>query len=249
MFRGLYTAASGMLVGLKRQEAIAHNLANMQTVGFKSDQAILADFPSLLLTRMHDEKIGPGVGRVGTGVTLSAITTNFRDGPLKLTDHPFDLALVGDGFFQVQTADSVRYTRDGRFHRNAEGQLVTADKFSVLGENGPINLPAGELVVSSSGEIFVGGSFIDRLSLVRFDNLTDLIKDGQTNFLSRGAEPQLLPLDNTNIYQGYLEEANVEEAQVIAEMSSVLRAYEANQRMVQFQDQINGRTVSEIGRV
>jgi flagellar basal-body rod protein FlgG len=143
----------------------------------------------------------------------------------------------------------VRYTRDGRFHRNAEGQLVTADKFSVLGENGPINLPAGELVVSSSGEIFVGGSFIDRLSLVRFDNLTDLIKDGQTNFLSRGAEPQLLPLDNTNIYQGYLEEANVEEAQVIAEMSSVLRAYEANQRMVQFQDQINGRTVSEIGRV
>jgi flagellar basal-body rod protein FlgG len=249
MFRGLYTSAAGMLAGLKRQEAITHNLANMQTVGYKSDRAILTDFPSLLLKRIYEQNIGPEVGRVGTGVTLSTLTTDFSDGPLRLTDHPFDLALVGDGFFQVQSTEGIRYTRDGRFHRSVDGLLVTADGLPVLGNNGAINLPQGQLNITPKGELFIDENYIDQLNLVYFDNPTDLVKDGQTNFLSRGANPQPLPLEQANVYQGYLEQANVEVAQVVAEMSSVLRTYEANQRLVQFQDQINSRTVSEIGRV
>jgi flagellar basal-body rod protein FlgG len=222
----------------------------MQTIGFKSDQTTLTDFPSLLLSRIYDQKADSEVGRLGTGVALSTLKTDFRDGPLKLTDNPFDLALTGHGFFQIQSADGIRYTRDGRFHASADGFLTTADGFPVLGENGSINLPSGQLAITPTGEVFVEGNFIDRLSLVKFENIVDdLIKDGQTSFLSRGADPQPLLPEETTLYQGYLEESNVEVTQVVAEMSSVLRAYQASQRLVQFQDQINGRTVSEIGRV
>ena len=250
MFRGLYTSAAGMVAGLKRQEAVTHNLANMQTIGFKSDQTTLTDFPSLLLSRINDQKVAAEVGRLGTGVTLSALKTDFRDGPLKLTDNPFDLALMGDGFFQVSAPDGIRYTRDGRFHANADGILTTAENYPVLGENGSIKIPTGDFIITPMGEIFIEGEYIDRLSLVKFENVVDdLLKDDQTNFLSKGAGPQLLLPQETTLYQGYLEESNVEVAKVVAEMSSILRAYQASQRLIQFQDQINGRTVSEIGRI
>ncbi|MEW5960289.1 MAG: flagellar hook-basal body protein [Chloroflexota bacterium] len=249
MIRGLYTVAAGMLTGLMRHETIVHNLANVRTVGYKADQATLKDFPSLLLAETRDGESVARIGEMGTGVSLDSVTTDYSDGPLKLTDHPLDVAIVGDGFFRVETPDGIRYTRDGRFHRDTDGQLITAEGYRVLGTAGPLTLPEGELTITPQGTLFVNDNQIGELSIARFNDLTQVIKTGQTLFNSQGPEPELMAANEVRVYQGYVEESNVDVAQAVTEMTAVLRAYQASQRLVQFQDQINKQSVNELGRV
>jgi flagellar basal-body rod protein FlgG len=252
MIRGLYTAAAGMIAGMLRHETIVHNLSNVNTTGFKADRLTVTDFPSLLLHQIYKDEQGKEVGRAGTGVTLSQVTTSFEEGPIKLTDIPFDFAINGNGFFQMQTPDGIQYTRDGRFHRDIDGKLINPNGYYVLGRNGaPITLPEGLLTVSHQGQIFVNEAQVGEFGLANFENLKeDLVKLNETMFVPReGVAAQVLAPANTNIYQGYLEDSNVDAAQGVTEMMSVLRAYEASQRMVRYQDQINGQTVTELGRV
>jgi flagellar basal-body rod protein FlgG len=249
MIRGLYTAAAGMLTGLIRHETVVHNLSNVRTIGYKADRTTLTDFPSMLLTQTKAGFPGPEVGEMGTGVSIATITTDFNDGPLKLTDNPLDFAITGDGFFRLETPDGIRYTRDGSFHRDVDGHLINANGYRVLGTNGPIVLPEGELLVSPQGELFVDDTSVAQLSLALFDEPTNLVKDGQTMFDSPEAEPQLMTAQDIRVYQGYLEESNVDTGQAVTEMTTVLRAYQASQRLVQFQDQINQQSVNELGRI
>lgn len=253
MIRGLYTAAAGMLSGLLRHETIVHNLSNVRTAGYKADRATLTDFPSLLLNRISGGQPGPEVGRAGTGVSLSVLATDFSAGPISLTDHPLDFAIGGDGYFRVETPDGVRYTRDGRFHLDADGRLMTATGYPVLGPDGPITVPStgGELTATPGGQLFLDDAPVGQLSLARFDaeGGVALIKDGQTTFASQGAEPELMDAGEVQIYQGYLEESNVDAAQAVTEMMTVLRAYQTSQRLVQLQDRLNGQAANELGRV
>ena len=249
MIRGLYTAAAGMLTGLLRHEGVVHNLSNVRTVGYKADRTTQKDFPSLLLTEVRRGEPGPEVGRAGTGVSLSDLSTNFGNGPIKLTDNPFDFAIADEGFFRLETPAGPRFTRDGRLHRDIDGRLITADGYSVLGENGPINLPEGTLTVAPQGDIYVNDTRIERMTLARFADPANIIKDGQTTFTSQGPPPEIMAAEDVQIYQGYIEESNVDAAQTITEMMTVLRAYQASQRLVQFQDQINGQAVNELGRI
>jgi flagellar basal body rod protein FlgG len=250
MIRGLYTAAAGMISGLLRHESIIQNLSNVRTVGYKADRATVTDFPSLLLTQVYQDNSAKEIGRAGTGVSMSDVVTNFDDGPLKLTDHPLDFAVAGEGFFRVQTEDGVLYTRDGRFHRDSDGQLVNANGYRVLGANGPLTLPNGLLTVSPTGEVFVDEALVGQLNLATFEDMDDVIKVNETMFSGReGVEPEILAAADTKIYQGYLEDSNVDTTQAITEIMSVLRNYEASQRLLRYQDQINEKTVSQLGSV
>lgn len=249
MDRGLYTAASGMIVGLSRQEAIMQNLSNMRTIGYKADNVTTKDFPSLLLAQVRGTKTGATVGRLGTGVAMANLTTNFDAGPMKLTDNPLDFAIAGDGFFQLQTADGIRYTRDGRFHTDGDGRLVSADGYPVQGVNGDITIPPGDVAVSANGIVFVNNEQIGQIALAKFDDLSALVKEGQTLFSSPEGAAQVMDTAEVQVYQGYLEDSNVDVTKMITEMTAVLRAYQLSQRMVQIQDRINGQAASELGRV
>ena len=251
MIRGLYTAAAGMLSSLFKHETVVQNLTNVSTIGYKADTAIVTDFPSLLLTQVNGNQQGPVIGDVSTGVSLADVITDFSVGPLELTDYPYDFAIAGDGFFRLETPDGERYTRDGRFVRDMDGHLVTADGFQVLGSDGPITLPSstGELSVSPHGTIYIDDAQVGQFSLAEFEDTEDLIKESQSVFASREMEPQTMALEQVKIYQGYLEESNVNATHATTELMSVLRAYEANQRMVQYQDQINNQSANELGRV
>jgi flagellar basal-body rod protein FlgG len=238
-----------MLASLQRQEAVFQNLANLQTIGYRGDRTTLTDFPSLLLAQITDRNAGPTIGKAGTGVNLASLQTDFGDGPLQLTEHPFDFATQGNSYFRVQTPGGVRYTRDGRFHRDADGQVVNDNGYRVLGDGGPISLPNGELTVSTRGEIFVDGNQVGRFGLARFADVNSLVKQDHTLFSNRGPEPDLIALEDTQVFQGYLEHSNVDAGQAVTEMLTVLRLYQANQRLVQFQDQINNSAVNQLGRV
>ena len=133
MERGLYIAASGMLAEQIRQDQIANDLANASTPGYKADRTSQSGFGDLLLA---NSATGATVGSQGTAVQVSKIETDFSPKPARETGEPLDFAIVGEGFFAVQTDRGTRYTRNGQFTADAQGRLVTAQGDPVLGRNG-----------------------------------------------------------------------------------------------------------------
>ena len=133
MERGLYIAATGMVAEQVRQDQIANDLANAATPGYKADRTSQAGFGELLLA---NSATGQVVGPQGTAVQVSAVETDFSPKPAKDTGEPLDFAIVGEGFFAVQTANGTRYTRNGQFQADAQGRLVTSQGDPVLGRGG-----------------------------------------------------------------------------------------------------------------
>lgn len=169
MIRGLYTGASGMNAQQIRLDAISNNLANVDTDGYKRDEAVHKSFASLLLRRLNDDgvtlnpfgsgDVAPVVGKIGTGVENNELFTEFEQGALKSTDNDFDLALDGKGFFAVQTPAGERYSRSGAFVLGKEGFLETKDGYPVLGEKGPIQIKANNFKVDKNGNVFVNMNY------------------------------------------------------------------------------------------
>ena len=176
MVRGWYTAASGMIAQQHRFDAIANNMANANTIGYKRDVSIHKAFPELLIRRLDDDgvrRIGlrthsigsvdtaPVVGRLGTGVEQNEVFTIFEQGSLRETSNPFDVALEGEGFLVVQTPFGERYTRNGSLILGPESLLVTKDGYPVLGEDGPIQIKLHNFVIDPEGRIFVNADLQD----------------------------------------------------------------------------------------
>ena len=256
MIRGLYTGASGMLVEMARTDVISNNMANVNTTGFKKDRAIFRAFPEMNIHRIHDpvpvgiDKVvdpRPFIGMLGTGVMLDEINTDFAQGSFKTTSNPLDLAIRGEGFFQVQTPDGIRYTRDGSFTLNRDRYIVTKDGYYVLGNNGPVQLTQeGDIVISEQGEIFVNEEYVDRLNTVTFVETNQLQKQGDNMYIS---DMPPIPLQYVQIAQGALEEANVNIVSEMVYLISAFRAYEANQKVIQTHDATLDKAVNDVGRV
>ena len=192
MLRGVYTAASSLLRMQKRQEVIAGNLANATTSGYRADAAEAGGFVAVLQERLNSLDRVPNfweagwLGLLGTGVQPDRFVVDTRQGPLRQTDHPLDLALAGPGFFAVETPDGVGYTRDGTFSRSPTGQLVTAQGYPVLGVNGPIELGPGPFSVARDGTITQDGQAIARLQVVDFPPRFSLVTAAGTVRLAAG---------------------------------------------------------------
>ena len=249
MIRGLYTAAAGMMTNIIRQQANTNNLANVATIGYKEDSTVYTPAPEMAIgdpTAARPRILGP----LATGIEVSGVETNLAPGSLKETNNPFDFALDGEGFFTVQSETGQRYyTRNGAWDRDATGRLVTSTGELVLGEHGPIQLPEGQVVVAGDGSISVDGQFVDRLQLSTFPDGTVIQKVGNTLFEPTDANIQPVAAQNVTVMQGYVETSNVDEVRAMVEMMSALRAYEAEQRTLQIQDQALGLAVSELGKV
>lgn len=256
MIRGLYTSSAGMQVEQLRQEAIANNLANLNTAGFKKDMAMIEARANVGIKRINNPSAqGPlaagrnvGIGDLGTGVLVDRFVKDFTQGSLQQTDNPFDFALHGEGFFTLEGEGGERlYTRAGNFTRDPEGRLVDNDGRAVLGFNGPIVIPNGKLSVSTEGVVHVDGQAIDQMAVVRFENPdAQLSKLGDTLFRN---ETDAEPLESRAlVYQGSIEGANVNSVREMVEMIACLRQYEANQKAVHSQDETLQKAVNEVGR-
>ncbi len=252
MIKGLYSAASAMLANLARQGALAHNIANLNTPGFKQVLTPLQDF----IQTAEITPFGPTataqplrwIGNLGLGVEALPEETDYSDGALQETGQPYDLAIHGPGFFRIQTPNGERYTRDGRFDRDAAGNLVTLDGYPVLDTGGqPINLPEGDLSVALDGTLMVNGQAAGQLGLASFaDPAAELTRDLPNLFAAAGAPTgQEIGL----VQQGVLEMANANPANLMTQMVAVTRAYEAAQTMVKTQDELLGKTISSLGGV
>ncbi|MFD1953920.1 flagellar hook-basal body protein [Paenibacillus thailandensis] len=288
MLRGLYTAASGMVAQQRIHDTVTNNIANINTPGYKQENAVNRSFPEMLLsmTGLNDEPVTK-VGKVNTGVFAEEAPFLQLQGDLAETSRPLDFALVSDlivpgvtfdasgkavsedgevtyqpqAYFTVQNANGeTRYTRDGSFSLDPAGYLVTSNGDRVLGTNGqPIVFPAG--IAEEQLELTADNRFIDsrtnadtgmQLLITRVNNPNDLVREGDGLYMYNGEEDGIGPLgagENAAVRQGYIERSNVDAAQAAVSLMSALRAYEANQKVVQFYDASLDKAVNSVGRV
>lgn len=245
MTDSLRTSASGMIAQQKRVDVIANNLANVNTTGFKRSRT---NFEDLLYETVQGPRASAGEGtigpmQVGHGVRLATISRIHAQGGAEMTGRPLDLAIEGEGFFQVEMTDgTLAYTRDGSFTLSDSGQLVTSSGHALVPD---IVLPpdATAVTISETGAVTAtngsDGSTIEigRIELARFPNPTGLVAIGGNLFtesLASGFAAVGFPREDGfgRIVQGALESSNVEIVQEMTDMIAAQRAYEINSRAI-----------------
>jgi flagellar basal-body rod protein FlgF/flagellar basal-body rod protein FlgG len=243
---GLYVAAAGADTQSRRMEVLSHNLANVDTPGFKEELAVLQARSSRAIRDGTAMPGNRGLNDLSSGVSLADTTTNFTAGKMKQTHQPWDVAVRGDGFFVVQRDGEELLTRAGNFQINAQGELRTAEGHRVLDDAGaPIVInPSMYSKVHEDGWVqhSGGGQY---LNLVQPESLGDLARVGENTFRPLGPLRQV-PLDERQVAPGFLEMSGVSPTQSMMELIETSRAYEANVKMVQHHDQLTGSLVSRV---
>jgi flagellar basal-body rod protein FlgF len=227
MERGLYIAASGMLAEQARQDLIAHDLANASTAGYKPDRVASRSFGEMLLS---DTRNGQPIGALGLGTQIDRQLTDTSPGPLRDTGEPLDFAVEGDGFFAVQTAKGVRYTRDGQFSASTRGTLVTAAGDDVLGPTGaPVRVGTDGTVSPAAIGVVA---------------LTNPARQGENLFTgtARGAAAG-------RVRGGALEGSGVDPVHTMVEMLGSLRTFEAGQRVITTIDSTLQKAANQVGLI
>ena len=271
MWRGLYTAAAGMIQETQRTDVISNNLANVNTNGFKRDVAVSEEFEPMLIRRINDKdmrndvtsfkgfSIGgqpPIVGTLGLGSEIAEVATDRSQGTFETTGNPYDVAIAGNGYLEVQTPQGVRYTRDGAMIRSATGQLQNMRGQAILGTNGqPIMIPANatDVVINENGQILArvpgqdAHQQLGQLALVDFADRRALLKQGDNLYYpQQGAQPQ--PATGT-IEQGVLERSNSNVVEEMVQLINNYRIYEAGSKAVTTQDGMLDKSVNDVGRL
>jgi flagellar basal-body rod protein FlgF len=244
MDSGYYAACAGLAAQTQALELVANNLANLGTAGYRGQQAT---FRSLLA----------GTGAVA-GNPLNAAVNDFgvlggsrvdrASGSLTATGNPLDVAVAGTGFFAVQSANGIVYTRNGGFHTTPTGRLVTGQGDAVLGEQGAITLPNGAVAVSADGTISVDGTVVAKLRLAEFSPDTSVRAVGNASYEApTGSE---LPAASSSVRQGMLEDSNVSPVEGVVQLIAIQRNAEMMQRaLTVFDSQFNQTAVQDLPKV
>jgi flagellar basal-body rod protein FlgG len=250
MIRGIYTAAAGLATAALRLGTVSNNIANASTPGYKQDRLPDEVGTSIDLQKYAVDDQGRPVGTITLGPKIGLSQLDLTAGPIQETTNPLDLAIAGTGFFAVQAANgSTRYTRDGGFHADLDGSLRARDGSTVLDTSGqPIQLPTGtDISVAADGTVAAGGNTVAQLQVVDFPAGQQLNKVGNGMFTTpNGVQPQ--PASGSQLYQGYLEGSNVDMTESMVSTMNLVRAYEANQKLLQIQDGTLKQAVNEVGR-
>lgn len=250
---GLWLSAAGMKVNQHRQTILANNMANANTTGFKHDIAVVAQ-------RRVESQSSPGsspfahpiLDGIAGGIDVRPTYQNFGQGRIEKTGRPLDVAIDGDGFFAVSDGLVTRYTRDGQFTFNRQGELVLVageGRWRVLGEGeAPIVVDetAGKVSISEDGTIRQGPNVVAKLGLVSTEDKQSLRKIGGNLFDAGTAE--MTPIKG-RFEPESREESNFDIMNGLATMIEATRAYQLNATMLKLQDDLTGQAVTTVGRL
>jgi flagellar basal-body rod protein FlgF len=269
LVRGLYTSASGALVAQSMADNVANNLANINTTGFKQTVLQIQSAPSFNIYRIQTD---PGqtsrtplpgvptaqyVGTLGTGSLIYDTPTTFEQGSLKSTGNPLDVAITGNdnAFFNIQTPNGVRYSRNGAFVQDQNGTLRTSDGNAVLSTTGqPITLSLsagaqaqGNISIGVDGTVSQNGISVGQLALTSFASTLNLRPEGANNFAITGnAGPG--PATGASIQQGSLEMSNGNVVRQMVDLITAERWFDANEKSIKTQDDATSTAITSVAK-
>jgi flagellar basal-body rod protein FlgG len=256
MMRSLWISKTGMEAQATQLDTISNNLANVSTNGYKRSHAVFEDLMYQNLRQAganeNEQNVLPTGLQVGLGTRAVATSRNFSQGNLQQSTNPLDLAVRGNGFFEIQMPDgTIGYTRDGAFKANAQGQLVTNNGYLV---QPGITIPANAQNITIGADGIVSASIpgqtvpqaVGQLQISSFVNPAGLDPKGQNIFAetaASGAPTSGVPGQNGlgDLAQGYVETSNVNVVEELVAMIQTQRAYELNSKAIQTSDQMLAR--------
>lgn len=259
MIRGLYTAVTGLITGEAKQSVVTNNLVNANTVGFKSENLSIKKFDDVLIQNydkiVNGENTKNQIGYLSMGSRIDDVNTYFTQGVVQQTDKATDFAIEGRGFFTVQRDDGIDnnnyYTRNGNFHIDGQGYLVTDAGDKVLARNiasnkvEPILVGDGKLQCDKNGNVRINDKNSYKFNTVDFQDYNSLTKIGDNLF--KGTNP--IQNDSIVVRQSSLEKSNVNVTNEMVNMMAIMRNFESNQKVVQAMDETLGKAVNEVGTV
>jgi flagellar basal-body rod protein FlgF len=225
-------------------DLVSHNLANVNTTGFKEGRA----FFTLLNQTLNNPDSSRLDAVINNQVVLAEGALNESDGSLVATNRDLDVALTGNGYLTVQTPRGLRYTRDGSLVIGKEDILRTRDGYAALGEDGPIQLGPGKVRIDEQGGVYLNGNLVGRLKLVGFSDPRALQREGSSLMAPAGDKVQASPA-KPEVRQGYLEQSNVNAVASVVGMIGILRHFEAIQKSVNLlMNDVNAKAIDRLGR-
>jgi flagellar basal-body rod protein FlgG len=253
MIYGLYLSATGVLTNSYRQDVIANNLANAQTVGFKRT---LAAFQQRRTEAEETGNIGATndlLEGIGGGLFVAPTTVDHSQGRVESTGNALDVAIHGRGFFAVRQGEQSHLTRNGRFMLDREGYLSLADEggHRLLDSNGRTiqlgQVAQSQVSIAPDGTITAQGQPVARLAVLGVPDQSQLVPRGAT--LLGGVDVSQLEQSDGTLRSGFLEESNVDPMTELTQLIAAQRQLEANANMIRFQDQTLSKLVNEVGKI
>lgn len=244
MYKGFYNLVSGMLTEGRRLDVISNNMANVATAGFKADRFTASTFQDVMWRRVGNmDRAYTDIGQQSYITAPSQLYTDYAQGAPDQTDLSLDFMIQGDGFFAVQTADGIAYTRAGGFSLDDDGYLCLPGFGQVLDVNEePIQVVTDKIKSDNYGGIFnMDGGFLGRIGIFTFEDTAQLEKNDLGLFVGDGAQSTVV-----TVYQGMVERSNVDLVQQMVEMISSQRSYQSIAQTATMYDQLMSKATSDI---
>ncbi len=245
MQSGFFISGVASKMAENRLDNITHNLANVNTIGYKASRSSFASVLSDSFSFVHNKQAHPSAY-----LSMGTQYIDTKAGNIQQTDNALDFAIIADGYFQVQQQDgSIALTRAGNFTRNHEGVLVTQGGLAVLDDSqSPITLPNGSISATNDGMIYVDNEQVAQLGLVTLIDKANLMQKEGSLFITN--ETNIEPaIGNVVIQHGAVEHSNVNAVLAMTEMVSTLRAYESTMKVVEQYNQLAGQLNSNVGKI
>lgn len=266
--KGVYTALSGAMAQSLQMDTIANNIANVNTPGFKKDTQVFNEY----LTANEKEQTGMPIPRIPASiesfydmqggdqsfVDSKGTFTDFSQGSLKVTGNPLDMAIDGEGFFEIATPDGVKLTRSGNFTMDGNGKLVTKEGHFVLGAGGEGANPEARAItlngtlnitVNDQGDIFQGTDLVGRVSVVDVANKEALQKVGNNLYgFKSGQNAEIIAKQTPALKSGFIETSNVNVVKEMTDMIKTQRVFESTQKAISAYDSMSDKLINIVGK-
>jgi len=251
LYRGVYTAAMGMLADITKMDILSNNLANIETNGYKADTPTFRAYLTREIYRIKPEPENRRVefskiGDVEQAIIVDEIRTHYAQGIIEQTNVPTHLAISGEGFFAVRKGNEVFYTRNGEFVVNGNRQLVNTQGYYLLDRNGNvITLPENGYIDEAGNVYDANRNIVSRVAIYTLQNPR---KMGETLFTGQA---QIVNIDDPNsnvrILQGYVEKSNVNAVREMVKLIEAQRHYDATSKAIVIHDELLNKVINSVG--
>ena len=247
MFKGFYNLTSGMLSQERRLDIVANNMTNTATAGYKTDRYTDSTFEEYLVSRIDQGRTSTQLGGESYILAPSQVYTDFTQGVFETTGLPLDFAIQGDGFFAVETADGVAYTRAGNFCLDDEGYLCLAEQGRVLNPAGdPILLITDDITADAQGGLYTGdGGLLGQIGVFTFADNAQLERNDQGLFVNGGQPTGTVG----TVVQKSLERSNVDLVQQMVSMMTSQRALQSAAQLTKIYDEVMTKSTTNLGQM